>query len=144
MDDGLVLEARPRDTGRPSEEIWQKSRENMMPCSTKTMINLWFVNGIDMSNKGCRINGEAVRANLELSPQRKLRGKTLSLFFKALLDAKGAKKKVWPSCREIQISFWADVGLEGNRELAARYVIEDAGRAEAWWELFPAVMHTKN
>ena len=32
--------------------------------------------------------------------------------------------------------------MVGNRELAARYVIEDAGHTEAGWKLFLDVMHT--
>ena len=37
--------------------------------------------------------------------------------------------------------FVGEVELEGNRERAARYVIEYAGHTEAGWTLFPDVLH---
>ena len=45
------------------------------------------------------------------------------------------------STEKIQISFWAEIGLEESRGLAARDVIEDAGQTEAGWKLFPDVLH---
>ena len=36
--------------------------------------------------------------------------------------------------------FFAEVGPEGGRELAAKYVVEDAGQVEVGWELVPEVL----
>ena len=38
------------------------------------------------------------------------------------------------------MSFFAKVGPEGGRELAAKYVIEDAGQAKPGWKLFPCFL----
>ena len=37
----------------------------------------------------------------------------------------------------MQISFHAELGSEGSRELAAGFVIQDFGHAEAGWEPLP-------
>ena len=36
--------------------------------------------------------------------------------------------------------FFAEVGPEGGRELAAKYVVEGAGQVEVGWELVPEVL----
>ena len=38
------------------------------------------------------------------------------------------------------MSFNAEVGAEGEGEFAAKYVVEDAGQAEARWKLYPDVL----
>ena len=67
-------------------------------------------------------------------------GKNRQCFFNAVSDAKGDKEKMWPSWRKNSVSFFAEVGPDSGREIAAEYVIEDAGQAEAGWKLFPEVL----
>ena len=63
--------------------------------------------------------------------------KAQALLFKALFDAKGTG----PYGENSNLFLGKSVGLEGNRQLAARYVIEDAGHTEAGWKLFRDVLH---
>ena len=51
--------------------------------------------------------------------------KAQALFFNALTD----------------VSFHAEVGLESSTELAAKFVIKDAGQTEAGWKLRPEVLN---
>ena len=57
-----------------------------------------------------------------------------------MFEATGDKNKIWPSWEKIQVSFFADVGPEGRRELAANHVVEGAGQAVAGWKLVPEVL----
>ena len=65
-----------------------------------------------------------------------LLGKAQAVFYKALSEASGEKGKIWPSWRKIQVSS-SEVTPDGDRELAAKYVVEGAGHAEEGWTTFP-------
>ena len=84
----------------------------------------------DLADKDDQVNGETVRANLELSPQRKPLSKAQAMFYKALHEAEGDKAKKHPWCWSIQVSYCAEVGALGCRELAARYVNEGEGHVQ--------------
>ena len=49
------------------------------------------------------IHGEQVRASRELSLKRKQMGKAQAMFFNALFEAKGDKKKIWLSWEKMQV-----------------------------------------
>ena len=87
-----------------------------------------------LRDKDYKVNGEAVTANMQVGVPRKPMVKAQAMFLKA---SKGEKKKILAI---IGFSF-AEVELEGNRERAARYVIEHGGHTEAGWTLFPDVLH---
>ena len=50
-------------------------------------------------------------------------------------------ERVLPSCVEIMVSFFPEVGLDGSGELAAEFGIQDLGHAEAGWKPLPEVLN---
>ena len=69
-----------------------------------------------LTDLNCMVNGEAARATLELSPQRKPMGKAKAMNIDAPSEAEGDKNKMRLSWEgKIQVSFFAEVGPEGMR-----------------------------
>ena len=71
-----------------------------------------------------QVSGETLRENSELSPQRKPLDKAQEMFFKAFYEGQRDKTKIHSKWRPTQVSYCAEVGPLGGRELAARYVNE--------------------
>ena len=61
------------------------------------------------------------------------------MFFKALFEAAGVGTRFFHRGRRSVCPFFAKIGPEGGRELAAKYVLENAGQAEAGWKVFTEV-----
>ena len=77
---------------------WEHSKENQGLWPRKTMVNLWFDHGTGMgimietlknvrevlTDKDYKVNGEVLRASLELSHRRKPMDRAQAMFFNAL------------------------------------------------------------
>ena len=48
----------------------------------------------DLENKDYKVNGETVRTDLEVTPQKKPLSRAQALFYRAFRDAKGHKSKM--------------------------------------------------
>ena len=83
-----------------------------------------------LEEKKYMIHGEKVSANFKLSLQKKPMVNAQALFFKVLAEAKGETDNIWSSWSKIEVSFFAEVGPDRGRELAAKYVVE--GRMETF------------
>ena len=121
---------------------WTHSQENQGLCSTKSMIPLWFVHVLTCRTKTAGSTEKQWGQIRNWVPKGNLR-KNPSIVLQGLIRREGWKEESLALLEWNSNSFWAEVGLEGNRELATRYVIEDAGHAEPWWELCQVVVHTK-
>ena len=82
------------------------------------------------------VNGEKVRASLELSSQMKPLGKTRAMFCKTSSVAEKNEGRLEPSWRTIQMTMYTKNGDFGSREAAAWYVVDREGRADEGWTLF--------
>ena len=91
---------------------WTQSDENQATWPRKSKVSLcllqstgimMMIEGLNMVKKGLgrqglqKVNGETVRAKLELSSQQNPLGKAPAMFYKALHHAKGDKTKIHPS-----------------------------------------------
>ena len=74
------------------------------------MIEILKMTRQDLENEDYKVNGETVRMNLELSPQKKSLDKTQTTFYSDFKDTKGDKfriKSIWES---MQVSSYVEVG----------------------------------
>ena len=77
-----------------------------------------------------------VRVNLELIFLRIHLGKAQAVFNKAFSEASGDKGKSLTILEE-DSSIFSELTPDGDRELAAKYVVEGAGHATEGWTTFP-------
>ena len=78
-----------------------------------------------MEDRQIVIRGEKARASLELTLQFSSMSCPTRKVMERQFGRRGAKLK----------SFFAEVGRDGGREIAAKYVIEDAGQGDGGWEI---------
>ena len=70
------------------------------------MIDLLEETKEELDKAANKINGQIVKARLELSPQRRPLAKAQAMFFKGLKEVGGDESKVRAFQRKLQISFF--------------------------------------
>ena len=123
---------------------WAQTKESQGLWPRKTMVSLWFVHGTGnmmmieifkvmktkVENKNYEVNGEDVKVNLEVSPQKKPLSRAHAMFCKAFNEAIRDKSKIKSIWGALQVSYFAGVGPMGNRSLAAKYTMEGEGHVQ--------------
>ena len=84
--------------------------------------------------KSC-VNGECVRTIWEVGCQKKPVGRAPAVFFKGLKAAQGDETKIKTVHENLQMSFFAEVGPQGQRQLPAKYTREHKGHAHEGWQI---------
>ena len=60
---------------------------------TKMVVSMWYKNEASMVTTDCKINGQNVKARLEVSSQQKPLAKAAALFVKGFKEMKGDESK---------------------------------------------------
>ena len=81
-------------------------------------------------NKDYKVNGETVRANLKVNPQKKPLSTAQAMFCKAVKGATERQIQDNVKLGSLQVSFYAVVGPLRNRQLAVKYTIEGEGHVQ--------------
>ena len=82
-------------------------------CTTQAkmmMIEILKMTRQDLENEDYKVNGETVRINLELSPQKKSLDKTQTTFYSDFKDTRGDKFKIKSIWESMQVSSYVEVG----------------------------------
>ena len=75
------------------------------------------------------------KQTLKISSQKKPLARAQAMFCKGLKGAEGDETKVKAFCGSLQVSFLAEVGPQGQKQLAATDTREKEGHANEGWQI---------
>ena len=102
--------------------MWFKHEANLM-----VRIDLLKVVKEELDKAACEINGQRVKARLEVSLQRRPLTKAQAMFFNGFKEVDGDESKVRSFRGKLRISFFV------GGDLAAKHTREGEGHADEGW-----------
>ena len=129
---------------------WDQTKSDQGPWPRKIMVSLWFKHerpliliDRDPENNERRDDQNEVLCKLGACKDKsgnKSPKENLATGSCDVLEAKGDGSKIKTNCGALQISFFAEVGPQGQRQLAAKYTREGGGHANEGRQIHPEVV----